>query len=98
MFDLSPPFGHTKTSSQRWASSNAARISSFGFYAEPVPEGTRFNPEAALGHYCGECGEPRATADVDLVVGIGVDRCKELLEQLDSTPFRPLFSDASEVV
>ena len=43
-------------------------------------------------------GEPRFTADVDIVAGIDVNRCLELLGTIEQTSFRPLFADVAEVV
>ena len=43
-------------------------------------------------------GEPRVTADVDLVLGVDVDRALELVVNLQGTPFQPLFSGVEEVV
>lgn len=43
-------------------------------------------------------GEPRFTADVDIVVGIELDRAVALIDAAGKTPFRPLLSDAADVV
>jgi len=43
-------------------------------------------------------GQPRMTADVDLVVLATVDDALRLVRELDSTPFAPLFSGVEEVV
>ncbi|MCE9546569.1 MAG: hypothetical protein K8T25_13765 [Planctomycetia bacterium] len=43
-------------------------------------------------------GETRTTVDVDLLVQISVERGHELLAQLDSSPFLPLFPDVAEVM
>ena len=43
-------------------------------------------------------GEPRFTADVDVVAGIELDRALELIEATERSPFRTLFPDADEVV
>ena len=43
-------------------------------------------------------GEPRFTADVDLVVGIDVDQALLLSERLPTSPFRPLFDGIAEVI
>lgn len=43
-------------------------------------------------------GEPRTTADVDLVLAIDVEQALGLLDRLESTNFEPLFSDMSAVV
>ncbi len=43
-------------------------------------------------------GEPRFTADVDIVAGVDVDRCLQLLDVLEDTPFCPLFADVAAVV
>jgi hypothetical protein len=43
-------------------------------------------------------GESRFTADVDLVLGIDLDQARELLANVEESPFRPLFTDAQEVL
>lgn len=43
-------------------------------------------------------GEPRFTADVDLIVGIDVDQALRLAERLPNSPFRPLFDGIAEVI
>lgn len=43
-------------------------------------------------------GEPRVTADVDLVLGIDVERALELVKHLSGTPLRPLFAGVDELV
>jgi hypothetical protein len=43
-------------------------------------------------------GEPRFTADVDVVIRADVDGAMALVQQLQGTPFRPLFTDVSELV
>ncbi len=43
-------------------------------------------------------GEPRFTADIDLVVGIDVEQALRLAERLPSSPFRPLFDGIAEVI
>ena len=43
-------------------------------------------------------GEPRFTADVDVVVGLELDDALQLVERLPASPFQPLFPDVSEVV
>jgi hypothetical protein len=43
-------------------------------------------------------GEPRVTADVDLVIGADVHRALELLDHLEGSSFRPLFDDPADVV
>jgi len=43
-------------------------------------------------------GEPRFTADVDVVVGIDLDRALRLIDSIERSPFRPLFTDVAEVV
>ncbi len=43
-------------------------------------------------------GEPRVTADVDLVIGASVDRVIRLIDQLDESPFQPLFTGVEDVV
>ena len=43
-------------------------------------------------------GQPRMTADVDLVVLATVDEALRLVRELDSTSFAPLFSGVEEVV
>jgi len=43
-------------------------------------------------------GEPRFTADVDAVVGCDVNGALDLLRDLETTAFQPLFADVEEVV
>lgn len=43
-------------------------------------------------------GQPRVTADVDLVILADVERSLRLAASLDATAFRPLFPDVSDVV
>lgn len=43
-------------------------------------------------------GQPRMTVDVDLVILAAVDEALELVRQIASTPFEPLFSGVEEVV
>jgi hypothetical protein len=43
-------------------------------------------------------GEPRFTADVDVVALIDVERALTLIDQLDESPFRPLFPGVEEVL
>ena len=43
-------------------------------------------------------GLPRATADIDLVVAIDVQRALELVDALKSSSFQPLFRDVQEVI
>jgi hypothetical protein len=43
-------------------------------------------------------GEPRFTADVDLVVGIDIERALELIGLLGPSEFLPLFADVAAVV
>ena len=43
-------------------------------------------------------GEPRFTADVDLVIGADVDRALSFLRAVEGSSFVPLFADVSEVV
>lgn len=44
-------------------------------------------------------GEPRTTADVDLIVAIGIEPCRRLLDTaLDASPFGPLFPEVAEVM
>jgi hypothetical protein len=43
-------------------------------------------------------GQPRLTADVDIVVAVDLDRALELIAVLDTSDFRPLFEDVAEVV
>jgi hypothetical protein len=43
-------------------------------------------------------GEPRFTADVDVVIGADVDSALVLLQDLGNTPFRPLFAGVQELV
>jgi hypothetical protein len=43
-------------------------------------------------------GQPRATADVDLIIGADLAVTLALAATLDSTAFRPLFSDIASVI
>jgi hypothetical protein len=43
-------------------------------------------------------GQPRATADVDMVIDADVARALKLSEALERTTFRPLFPQVSEVI
>jgi hypothetical protein len=43
-------------------------------------------------------GQPRMTADVDLVILADVPRCLVLVRDLEETNFKPLFDDIAEVV
>ena len=43
-------------------------------------------------------GQPRTTADVDLIVLADVARSLTFLQSLEKTPFEPLFADVAEVV
>lgn len=43
-------------------------------------------------------GQPRTTADVDLVVAADARRALDLLGRLDQSAFRPLFDNVAEVV
>ena len=43
-------------------------------------------------------GEPRFTADVDVVIAMDIDEALNLVEALRKTVFRPLFSDVADVV
>jgi len=43
-------------------------------------------------------GQPRMTVDVDLVILADLDRALQLVRELASTPFAPLFSGVEEVV
>lgn len=43
-------------------------------------------------------GEPRVTADVDLVIGTSVDGALRLLKSIEKSAFEPLFSGVEEVV
>jgi predicted nucleotidyltransferase len=43
-------------------------------------------------------GQPRVTADVDLVIGADVARALRLISSLSSSRFEPLFPDVEEVV
>ncbi len=43
-------------------------------------------------------GEPRFTADVDVVIGVELDRATELIAALESAPFQPLFAGVAEVL
>jgi hypothetical protein len=56
-------------------------------------------PFAVIGGIAaGVHGEPRFTADVDVVIGVDVDRALTLIDALESSPFRPLFPRVAEVV
>jgi hypothetical protein len=43
-------------------------------------------------------GEPRFTVDVDLVIGVDVDRALALLDSALGSPFLPLFGGVEEIV
>ena len=43
-------------------------------------------------------GQPRMTVDVDLVILADVDQALRLVQELDSTPFEPLFPGVEDVV
>lgn len=43
-------------------------------------------------------GEPRFTADVDVVIGVELDRATELIAALETAPFQPLFPGVAEVL
>lgn len=43
-------------------------------------------------------GEPRVTADVDVVIGATVEDALKLLHNLEGSPFEPLFPGVDEVV
>jgi len=43
-------------------------------------------------------GEPRSTLDVDIVVACSIDRCLELIDELEGSAFQPLFAGVREVV
>ena len=43
-------------------------------------------------------GEPRATGDVDIVVDMDVKQAVALKDELNQTPFSPLFPEVSEVI
>ncbi len=43
-------------------------------------------------------GEPRFTADVDVVVGLNLDDALLLVDRLSGSPFQPLFPEVAEVV
>jgi hypothetical protein len=43
-------------------------------------------------------GEPRLTADVDLVIDAEIDRALALVGSLPQSPFRPLFEDVYDVI
>jgi hypothetical protein len=43
-------------------------------------------------------GQTRATADIDVIIGINVDRAVAFASGLEGTKFRPLFDDVTEVV
>jgi hypothetical protein len=60
---------------------------------------TRRIPFAVIGGIAATVrGEFRATADLDFVLGIGIDDAVELAENLTGSYFEPLFSGVSEVV
>jgi hypothetical protein len=43
-------------------------------------------------------GEPRFTADIDLVIGVEIEKGLELLAAVKGSAFAPLFQGAEEVV
>ena len=43
-------------------------------------------------------GQPRATADVDLMIAVDISRALSLVKELATSPFRPLFDDIATVV
>lgn len=43
-------------------------------------------------------GEPRLTADVDLIVGVELEEARALLNSLDRSQFRPMLADAQQVM
>ncbi len=43
-------------------------------------------------------GEPRFTADIDMVIGIELAHARKLIHKIEPTPFRTLFPDAAEFV
>jgi len=43
-------------------------------------------------------GQPRATADVDLMIAVDISRALLLVDDLATSPFRPLFDDIAIVV
>ncbi len=43
-------------------------------------------------------GQPRVTADVDLVIAADIDAALEIAASLHATPFAPLFDDVTEVI
>ena len=43
-------------------------------------------------------GQPRATADVELVIGVDIGKALSLLSDLETTAFEPLFEGVAEVV
>jgi hypothetical protein len=43
-------------------------------------------------------GQPRVTADVDMVIAVEIDRALALVERLGQSKFRPLFDGIEEVV
>ena len=43
-------------------------------------------------------GEPRYTADVDVVVGIDIPTAIEFLAALEGSPFSPLFDDPEQMI
>jgi hypothetical protein len=43
-------------------------------------------------------GQPRVTADVDLVIAADVDQASSIARGLDGTPFKPLFEPIDEII
>ncbi len=52
-------------------------------------------PFAVIG---GVRGEPRFTADVDVIIGLELDDALQLIHRLPGSHFEPLFADIAEVV
>ena len=56
-------------------------------------------PHALIGGLAASLrGQPRVTADVDLVIGVDVSTALNLLSKLGTTSFQPLFDRADEIV
>lgn len=56
-------------------------------------------PFAVIGGIAaGVRGEPRFTADVDVVIGVDVDRALAMVDALAGSRFRPLFPDVIQVI
>lgn len=56
-------------------------------------------PFAVIGGVAvGVRGEPRFTADVDVIIGLELDDALQLINRLHGSHFEPLFADVAEVV